>query len=125
MPSGAATQRIARGPRAAGAVDAGCVLATPPETTAGADRGDRLGAVALLELLTAPAPAGIVAADLVLLVDHALLHDRHRRHLFAFVVVGLGAGCARGRRRSGERAAAGGAVPARVGDAPRARRPAA
>ena len=34
-----------------------------------------LGAVALLELLAAPAPARVVAADLVLLVDDALLDD--------------------------------------------------
>jgi hypothetical protein len=52
----------------------------------------RLRAVALLELLAAPAPAGVVAPDLVLLVDHALLDDGHGRQLFAFGAVGLGAG---------------------------------
>src|SRR4051812_1411993 len=35
------------------------------------------GAVALLELLPRAAPAGVVAPELVVLVDPALLHDRH------------------------------------------------
>src|ERR1700716_3646488 len=42
--------------------------------SSGPRRGD-LRSVALLELLPAPAPAGIVAPHLVLLVDDALLDD--------------------------------------------------
>ena len=49
-----------------------------PRTPPRAASTRRLGAVALLELLTAPAPAGIVAPDLVLVVDDALLDHRQR-----------------------------------------------
>src|ERR1035438_6463792 len=37
-----------------------------------------LRAVALLELLTRATPARVVAADLVLVIDHTLLHHRHQ-----------------------------------------------
>src|SRR3954451_14987538 len=58
--------------------------------------GVALGAVAALELLPGAAPAGVVAAELLVLVDHALLDDRRRLELL------LG-------RRVGPRGAAGGA----------------
>src|SRR5438067_9074097 len=81
----------------------------------------RLGAVALLELLAAPAPAGLVAPHLVFLVDHPLLDDRQGLDRFTFVVERLGphAGCRGGRP---QRPGAGRALTARVGHAPGAGR---
>jgi len=45
--------------------------------------GALLGAVAALELLAAPAPAGVVAADLVLVINYPLLNHRRRLDLLA------------------------------------------
>src|SRR5438105_2464584 len=59
-------------------------------------RPEASGAVALLELLPRAAPAGVVAADVLVLVDSLLLHresTRRNRHL---------------GERSGSRAAGGG-----------------
>src|SRR5580693_4756527 len=60
------------------------VVATPPAPGRGADSGP----VTLLELLAAPAPTGVVAPELLALVDAPLLDDR-RQHPAALVVVGL------------------------------------
>src|SRR6185437_9316186 len=76
------------------------------------------GAVALLVLLPTPTRAGVVAPDLVLLGDHALLDDRQRFERFAVLGVGPGPEGAGLGRGLGHRARAGGAVPAGVGDAP-------
>src|SRR5947209_3658875 len=73
-----------------------------------------LGAVALLVLLAAPAPARVIAADLLLLAEHALLDDRHGLPVLALRLQGRGLG-RRGCRR-GEGAGAGRAVAPGVGD---------
>src|SRR2546426_6220787 len=105
--------------RRCGVGSLGAVVATRPRYQALTPAP--LRAVALLELLTAAAPAGVVAPHLVLVVDDPLLHDGH---LFLGVEVGhfhaprRGAG-SRGGRSEGARAD--GAAPARIGDAPRAR----
>src|SRR2546421_3545704 len=79
------------------------------------------GAVALLELLAAATPTRIVAPDLVLLVDDALLH---RGHLLLGVVevghFGSAHGAAGGRGGGCQRARADRAASARVGHAARA-----
>src|SRR5256885_4805944 len=98
----------------------GAVVGTRPRYQA--PRPAPLGPVALLELLAAAAPAGVVAAHLVLVVDDPLLHDRHL--FFGGVEVGhfraarRDAGC---RGGGGHSACADGAAPARVGDAAGAR----
>src|SRR3954451_4421351 len=77
-----------------------------------------LGPVALLELLARAAPARVVAADLLVLVDDALLDDRGLDRLVgvdAVAVPAVGAGLVVERAaRVGERRAAGGA-PGAVG----------
>ncbi len=60
----------------------------------GKDNGQRrvhgsLSAVALLELLTAPAPARVVAADFVLVVHDALLDHGQRLHFTLAAVFGV------------------------------------
>jgi hypothetical protein len=45
--------------------------------------------VALLELLTRAAPARVVATDLVLVVEHALLDGRQRLHFALAAVFGV------------------------------------
>src|SRR5256885_11078407 len=78
------------------------------------------GAVALLELLAAATPAGIVAPDLVLLIDDPLLHHRHV--LIGVVEVGHfgpAYGAAGGRGGGCQRARADRAASARVGHAAR------
>src|SRR3954452_17254391 len=52
-------------------------------------RGTALGAVALLELLARAAPARVVAAELGVLVDPALLHDRHVVRLVGLDAIAL------------------------------------
>src|SRR6478672_10195148 len=64
--------------------------------------------VALLVLLAAPAPARVVAADRVVLVDPTLLHDRD-----GLLVLGAGARVA-GLGRADEPAGRGGAQRARL-----------
>src|SRR5918992_1112767 len=61
-------------------------------------------AVALLVLLARPAPAWVVAPELLVLVDAALLDDGHaaRRHLLVVVAVRAGL-VLRGAARVGER----------------------
>jgi hypothetical protein len=61
--------------------------------------------VTLLELLTTPAPAGVIAPDLVLVVDDALLDDRHRHRFlvgidFAEAALRAPGGGGRGSQRS-------------------------
>src|SRR5947209_19828052 len=74
-----------------------------------------LRAVALLELLAAPAPARIVAAHLVLVVDDALLHHGHGLRLLALVGARVGlAHDARRGRGGGQGSGAHRAVPAGV-----------
>src|SRR6188472_530717 len=72
----------------------------------------RLGAMAPLEFLAGPAPARVVAADLLDRGDATLLDDR--RGL-------LGVLLATGRGRLGQRAGLRGAAAARIGDAAAAR----
>src|SRR5262245_39486699 len=55
-----------------------CARERPPRTPRGAAATALLGAVALLELLTAPAPARVVAPHLLLVAEHALLDDGNR-----------------------------------------------
>src|SRR5215211_5538208 len=78
----------------------------------GESNGRPLGAVALLELLARPAPARVVAADLLVLVHPALLDDRHR----LLLVIGLCVADSRARGRRGEGAGLRGARAARVRD---------
>src|SRR5271169_1715510 len=85
------------------------------------------GTVALLELLATPAPARVVAAHLVLVVDHTLLDGGRRDWLgFGGSVFGVGRrtfrALQRSRGRSGrrQRSRARRAAPARVRDAARA-----
>src|SRR4051794_275630 len=77
------------------------------------------GAVAALVLLTAPAPARAVAAHLMLVVEHALLDDRHRLVFLAVLREAFGRSGARRGRGGRHRARPGGAA-ARVGDPARA-----
>src|SRR4051794_26690243 len=62
-----------------------------------AESSGALGPVTLLVLLAGPAPARVVAADLLVLVHPALFDDRQRLLL---VALGLGIADARGRRGS-------------------------
>src|SRR2546422_4377384 len=80
-----------------------------------------LCAVAALELLARSAPARVVASKHLLLADHALLDRRHRFGL-RIVLWRKSVTTFFGGRRSRQRPCARRAVPARVGDAPRAGR---
>src|SRR6266576_3552892 len=87
--------------RRCGVGSLGAVVGTRPRYQA--PMPTPLRAVALLELLAAAAPAGVVAAHLVLVVDDPLLHDG--RPFFGGVEVGhfralsRGAGGGRGGRQ--------------------------
>src|SRR5436853_284847 len=63
-----------------------------PSSERGSAVASGLCAMAPLELLARSAPAGIVAADVALRVDGALLDDRHRLHLLDLAVRHPGGG---------------------------------
>src|SRR4029077_6158927 len=85
-------------PRGAGTEEARCPPPRGPRGPRPAPVHGPLGAVALLELLTRAAPAGIVASHLVLVVDHTLLARRPQLRALA---VGVSIRAALGNARGG------------------------